>query len=91
MLQLKEEAIIMCKDYLFHHTIVFNHFKNFDDVQVLIQFFFTFVQLIVRFCRFYAPELLFSTTVSTSEEVHDGHACTVSESSLIQDQVEYVV
>ena len=83
MLQLQEKAIVMGKDDLFHDTVVFYHFKYFDDVKILIQFLFSLVELIVLFCRFDAPKLLFTTTITTPDEVHYSHACSVREFSLV--------
>ena len=91
MLQLQEEAIVLSEDYLFHHTVVFYHFKQLYDVEITVQFVFSLVELVVALCRFDALELLLPAAVSASEEVHDSLACVVSESTLIQDQVVDVV
>ena len=91
MLQLQEEAVVMCEKNLLHHMVVFDHLEQFDDVKISVQLFLTLVQQEVLFGGFDSLKLLSATTVSTAEEVHDSRARAVRESTLIQNQMEYVV
>ena len=45
VLEFEEKPVILCKEYIFHQFVVFDHFKEVHDVQILRQHLLSLLQL----------------------------------------------
>ena len=91
MLQFEEKAIVLREEHIFHEFVVFDHFKQINDVQVSREHFLTLLQLHVLISTLEVLQLVFRPAGKTFEIESHCAQVTVREAALVQDQVKDVV
>ena len=91
MLEFEEKTIILREEYVFHQLVVFNHFEEVDDVQVLRKHLLALLQLDVLLGLLQMLEFAPGPTGQTAEVERQGLAIAVREAGLVQDHVIDVV